>query len=85
MEISYDLHMTIGASQLQGWLRFLLCLVPTHAKRMVTASTTVMVDVVNPAISLLSFGWNHQLRSLHITQLLKILVLLPVTDAELTR
>lgn len=83
MEISYHLHMTISAGQLQGWLRCLLSPLPTYTGRMVIAFTTVMVNGVNPACSFLSFSWNHRLSCHHATQLLEVLVLLPVTNVGL--
>lgn len=65
MEIRYDpVQMTVNEGQLQGWLTFLPSYIPTYIRRVIIASKTVMVDVVNSAI-FLSFSCNHRLRSQH--------------------
>lgn len=58
--------MTVSEGQLQGWLTFLPSYTPTCIRRVIIASTTVMVDIVNSAATFLSFSCNHRLRSQHL-------------------
>lgn len=78
MENSYD------PGQLRSWLRFLPSLIPTRIRRVTVASTAVMVDRVNPVAVCCHLTAIRDLDPNTLTQLVKILGLLPIVNVELT-
>ena len=78
MENRYD------TGQPQSWCRFLPSLTPTHVRRVTVASTAVMVDVVNPVAVCCHLTAIRGLDPSTLTQLVEILVLLPIPHVELT-